>query len=102
MSLSLTKMGRHLPTDTFGLNERHNKKHNIRKDIPMKTERKTVEYWSESQESWVDLHQMHHDHLINLIIKLVTKDYDGKFQVITECTETIKQEDEYVVTSFIQ
>jgi len=102
MSLSLTKMGRHSPTDAFEIAvERYKKTHN-RKDIPMKTERKTVEYWSESQESWVDLHQMHHDHLINLVIKLVTKDYDGKFKVNTECTETIKQEDEYVVTSFIQ
>ncbi len=88
--------------DFFGLRDRHNKTHNIRKDIPMKTEHKRVAYWSESNRKWMDLHQMHHDHLINLIIKLVTKDYDGKFQVITECTETIKQEDEYVVTSFIQ
>ena len=68
----------------------------------MKTEHKRVEYYSESKEQWIQVEQLHHDHLINLIIKLVSKDYDGRFRVITKTTETIEQEDEYVITSFIQ
>ena len=68
----------------------------------MKTEMKRVEYYSESGEKWMPVEQLHHDHLINLIIKLVSKDYDGRFRVVTKTTETVEQEDEYVITSFIQ
>lgn len=68
----------------------------------MKTEHKRVEYYSESNEQWMPVEQLHHDHLINLVLKLVSKDYDGRFRVITKTTETIEQEDEYVITSFIQ
>ena len=90
MSLSLKKMGRSL--HLTGNN----------KENAMVTEHKRVEYYSESKEQWVAVEQLHHDHLINLIIKLVSKDYDGRFRVITKTTETIEQEDEYVITSFIQ
>ena len=68
----------------------------------MKTEMKRVEYYSESKEQWVAVEQLQHDHLINLIIKLVSKDYDGRFRVITKTTEVNEIEDEYVITSYIQ
>tara|TARA_A100001035_G_scaffold154471_2_gene121931 strand:- start:1336 stop:1542 length:207 start_codon:yes stop_codon:yes gene_type:complete len=68
----------------------------------MKTEHKRVEYYSESKEQWIQVEQLHHDHLINLIIKLVSKDYDGRFRVITKTTEVNEIEDEYVITSYIQ
>ena len=68
----------------------------------MITESKRVEYYSESKEQWIQVEQLHHDHLINLIIKLVSKDYDGRFRVITRSTEVNDIEDEYVITSFIQ
>tara|TARA_R100001463_G_scaffold36312_1_gene78464 strand:- start:38 stop:244 length:207 start_codon:yes stop_codon:yes gene_type:complete len=68
----------------------------------MKTEMKRVEYYSESKEQWIQVEQLHHDHLINLIIKLVSKDYDGRFRVITKTTEVNEIEDEYVITSYIQ
>ena len=68
----------------------------------MKTEHKRVEYYSESGEKWMPVEQLHHDHLINLIIKLVSKDYDGRFRVITKTTEVNEIEDEYVITSYIQ
>jgi len=88
--------------DFFGLKKRHHKTHNLMKDIPMITENKQIEYWSESAEKWMPLYDMHHDHLLNLIVKLVSKDYDGKFKVITETREINKKEDEYIVTSFIK
>ena len=68
----------------------------------MVTEHKRVEYYSESKEQWVAVEQLQHDHLINLIIKLVSKDYDGRFMVITKTTEVNEIEDEYVITSYIQ
>ena len=68
----------------------------------MITERKRVEYYSESKEQWVQVEQLHHDHLINLIIKLVSKNYDGRFRVITRSTEIIETQDEYIISSHVQ
>jgi hypothetical protein len=68
----------------------------------MITESKRVEYYSESKEQWVQVEQLHHDHLINLIIKLVSKDYDGRFRVITRSQEIIETQDEYIISSHIQ
>lgn len=68
----------------------------------MITESKRVEYYSESKEQWVQVEQLHHDHLINLIIKLVSKDYDGRFRVITRSTEIIETQDEYIISSHVQ
>jgi len=94
MSLSLKKMGRHLPNGVPVPEDN--------KEKSMVTEYKRVEYWSKSNQKWMPLDQMHHEHLLNLIIKLVSKDYDGSFRVITKTTETKELEDEYVVTSYIQ
>tara|TARA_Y100000356_G_scaffold65477_1_gene53674 strand:- start:890 stop:1096 length:207 start_codon:yes stop_codon:yes gene_type:complete len=66
------------------------------------TESKRVEYYSESKEQWVQVEQLHHDHLINLIIKLVSKDYDGRFRVITRSQEIIETQDEYIISSHVQ
>tara|TARA_R100001198_G_C5154909_1_gene162667 strand:+ start:503 stop:709 length:207 start_codon:yes stop_codon:yes gene_type:complete len=66
------------------------------------TESKRVEYYSESKEQWVQVEQLHHDHLINLIIKLVSKDYDGRFRVITRSQEVIETQDEYIISSHVQ
>ena len=68
----------------------------------MKTEHKRVEYYSESKEQWIQVEQLHHDHLINLIIKLVSKDYDGRFRVITRSQEVIETQDEYIISSHVQ
>ena len=68
----------------------------------MITESKRVEYYSESKEQWVQVEQLHHDHLINLIIKLVSKNYDGRFRVITRSTEIIATQDEYIISSHVQ
>ena len=68
----------------------------------MITESKRVEYYSESKEQWVQVEQLHHDHLINLIIKLVSKDYDGRFRVITRSPEIIETQDEYIISSHVQ
>jgi hypothetical protein len=68
----------------------------------MITESKRVEYYSESKEQWVQVEQLHHDHLINLIIKLVSKNYDGRFRVITRSTEIIETQDEYIISSHVQ
>ena len=68
----------------------------------MITESKRVEYYSESKEQWVQVEQLHHDHLINLIIKLVSKNYDGRFWVITRSTEIIETQDEYIISSHVQ
>ena len=68
----------------------------------MITESKRVEYYSESKEQWVQVEQLHHDHLINLIIKLVSKDYDGRFRVITRSQEVIETQDEYIISSQVQ
>ena len=68
----------------------------------MITESKRVEYYSESKEQWVQVEQLHHDHLINLIIKLVSKDYDGSFRVITRSQEVIETQDEYIISSHVQ
>ena len=68
----------------------------------MITESKRVEYYSESKEQWVQVEQLHHDHLINLIIKLVSKNYDGSFRVITRSTEIIETQDEYIISSHVQ
>jgi|TARA_B100002019_G_scaffold87588_1_gene75889 hypothetical protein len=68
----------------------------------MITESKRVEYYSESKEQWVQVEQLHHDHLINLIIKLVSKDYDGRFRVITRSQEVIETQDEYIISSHVQ
>lgn len=68
----------------------------------MITESKRVEYYSESKEQWVQVEQLHHDHLINLIIKLVSKDYDGRFRVITRSQEIIETQDEYIISSHVQ
>ena len=68
----------------------------------MITESKRVEYYSESKEQWVQVEQLHHDHLINLIIKLVSKDYDGRFRVITRSQEVIETQDEYILFLHVQ
>lgn len=68
----------------------------------MITESKRVEYYSESKEQWIQVEQLHHDHLINLIIKLVSKDYDGRFRVITRSQEIIETQDEYIISSHVQ
>ena len=68
----------------------------------MITESKRVEYYSESKEQWVQVEQLHHDHLINLIIKLVSKNYDGRFRVITRSQEIIETQDEYIISSHVQ
>lgn len=69
---------------------------------PMINEFKTVEYWSESKEQWLPLHDMHHDWLLNLVIKLVSKNYDGKFRVTTQTTQVEEVQDEYLLTSLMQ
>ena len=68
----------------------------------MVTEHKRVDYYSESGEKWMPVEQLHHDHLTNLIIKLVSKDYDGRFRVITRSTEIIETQDEYIISSHVQ
>ena len=59
-----------------------------------------VMYYSESRKEWMSLDDMNIEHIKNLLIKVLAKDYNGKFRVIT--SETTKNVDEYAVTGHVQ
>ena len=59
-----------------------------------------VMYYSESRKEWMSLDDMNIEHIKNLLIKVLAKDYNGRFRVVT--SETTRNVDEYAVSGHVQ
>ena len=59
-----------------------------------------VMYFSESRKEWMSLDDMNIEHIKNLLIKVLAKDYNGRFRVVT--SEPTKTGDEYAITGHVQ
>jgi len=71
-------------------------------DIPQshKDVNREVMYYSESRKEWMSLDDMNIEHIKNLLIKVLAKDYNGRFRVVT--SQTQKHVDEYAVQGYVQ
>ena len=83
--------------------------------LPLKGQTKVIEdtfYFSESQQTYMNIDEMDHEHLLRVIKKVVRgavrngkphgQVRDAKFKVVKRCVTTTVEEDEYTVPSFIQ
>ena len=59
-----------------------------------------VRYFSESRKEWMSLDDMNIEHIKNLLIKVLAKDYNGRFRVVT--SETTRNVDEYAISGHVQ
>ncbi len=62
--------------------------------------KREIMYFSESRKEWISLEDMNIEHIKNLLIKVLAKDYNGRFRVVT--SETTRNVDEYAVSGHVQ